>query len=81
MRLTSAALPGEILLTTNATGEVNDASPGQPLRALRNKSMLDKWTLRILAADNPGLVQNGVLDLSGLTDALFFFEYKFDYLT
>jgi hypothetical protein len=80
LRLTSAGLPAEIVLTTNASGEVNDATPGQPLRALRNKPMTDKWTLRILAADNPGLVTGGALNLSGLTDVLFFFEYKFDYL-
>lgn len=80
LRLTSAGTAGEIVLTTNAAGEVNDATPGQPLRALRNKPMEDKWTLRILAADNPGLVTNGVLNLSGLTDVLFFFEYSFDYL-
>ncbi|MBI5115120.1 hypothetical protein HZA56_01460 [Candidatus Poribacteria bacterium] len=79
LRLTSANHDGELLLTTDAQGEVNQATPGQPLSALKNESMLDTWTLRITANDNPALVSNGVLDLTGLDDILIFFEYSFDY--
>jgi hypothetical protein len=79
LRLTSANHGGELVLTTDAQGEVNQATPGQPLNVLVNESMLDIWTLRITANDNPTLVNNGVLDLTGLDDILVFFEYSFDY--
>ena len=79
MRLTPAGGPAELTLVANAEGEVNDATPGKPLRKLHNRSMFDTWTLRITADDNPGLVADGELDLGGLEDVLVFFEYSFDY--
>jgi hypothetical protein len=68
----------EIVAKTDATGMVVDTA-GQPLNPLRGEALFDNWTFRILAADNPTLVKNGVLDLSGLSDLLAFFEYTFDY--
>ena len=41
--------------------------------------MLDSWTLRITAEDNPDLVRDGALDLSGLRDVLVLLEYQFLY--
>ena len=41
--------------------------------------MLDTLTLHITAADNPQLVQGGILDLSGIDDVLIFSEYGFTY--
>jgi hypothetical protein len=79
LRLQSAAHGSELVLKTNADGEVNAATPGDPLKVLQNESMLDLWTINITAADNPGLVKNGVLELGGLKDLLIFFEYSFDY--
>lgn len=79
LRLTSANNTGEIAMTTNAQGEVNDATTGKPLNVLLNKPMLDSWTLKITADDNPSLVSNGVLNLTGLDDIQLFFEYSFDY--
>ncbi len=79
LRLLSEKHGTELRLTTNADGEVNDTTPGRPLRALRNQDLLDKWTIRITAADNPGLVTNGALDLGGIQDVQAFFEYSFDY--
>jgi hypothetical protein len=79
LRLRAANFGNELVLTTNAQGEVNDSTPGQPLRNLRRQSMLDTWSVRITAADNPGLVQDGKLDLSGLNDVLLFVEYNFKY--
>jgi hypothetical protein len=79
LRLDSQAHGAGLVLTTDAAGEVNDATAGQPLRALRTEPMLDRWTITILAADNPQLVKNGALDLSGVRDLLVFFEYEFDY--
>ena len=80
IRLTPTGGPaGEMVLQTDANGEVNDATAGRPLRRLRNRSMIDRWTLKIDAADNAGLVVNGELDLSGIEDIYIFFEYRFDY--
>jgi hypothetical protein len=79
LRLTSDALGAELLLTTDANGEVHDTAAGAPLQGLRNKPVLDRWRIAIRAADNPQLVQNGVLNLSGLDDLMVFFEYKFNY--
>ena len=79
MWLTPAGGPGELKLETNADGEVNDSVPGRPLRNLRNRNMIDTWTLRITPEDNPGLVADGELDLGGLEDIFVFFEYSFDY--
>jgi hypothetical protein len=69
----------ELVLKTNAQGEVNAATAGDPLKVLKNEAMLDKWTVNITAADNPALVKDGALVLSGLKDLLIFFEYSFDY--
>ncbi|MGH7526455.1 MAG: hypothetical protein ACREMX_07100 [Gemmatimonadales bacterium] len=79
LRLGSAAHGPELPLTTDADGEVNDTTAGQPLRALRNDALLDRWTVSITAADNPQLVTDGTLDLGGIRDLLVFFEYTFDY--
>jgi hypothetical protein len=79
LRLASAAAGRELVLTSNADGEVLDTAPDAPLRALRGQPVLDRWRVTILAADNPHLVQNGVLDLGGLDDLMVFFEYAFAY--
>lgn len=79
LRLASDALGAEKVLTTDANGEVLGAAAGSPLQAFAGKPVLDRWTLRINAADNPQLVQNGALDLSGLDDLMVFFEYQFNY--
>jgi hypothetical protein len=81
LRLTSVVHGAELTVVTDGNGEVNDSTAGQPLRALRNESVLDKWTLRITAADNPHLVAAGQLDLRGLQDVQLFFEYSFAYRT
>ena len=75
LRLTSAVLGGELILTTDANGEVPDAA----LAPLATQPLPDTWTIGITAADNPALVQNGVLNLSGLDDLLIFSEYNFTY--
>ena len=80
VRLAASSLgPTTITLTTNADGEVSDAAADSPLRALRDKPMVDTFTLQITAADNPQLVEGGVLDLSGIEDVLLFAEYGFTY--
>jgi hypothetical protein len=79
LRLRSETHGAELRLTTDANGEVNDSTTGQPLRALRNEALLDEWTIRITPEDNPGLVSDGNLDLGGIQDVSTFFEYRFDY--
>jgi hypothetical protein len=75
LRLASTALGSELVLTSDARGEVLDAA----LLPLRGLPVLDRWRVTVTAADNPQLVQNGALDLSGLDDLMVFFEYEFAY--
>lgn len=79
MRLLSAGFGTELTLKTDGDGEVNDSSPGKPLRKLRNRPVTDKWTIKITEADNPGLVKDDRLDLAWLADVLIFMEYSFNY--
>jgi len=79
LRLSSDAVGGELVLTTDANGEIRDNVAGSPLATLQNKPVLDHWRLVIRVDDNPQLVQNGVLDLSGIEDVLVFGEYRFNY--
>ncbi len=78
LRLTTDAAGGEMVLKTDAKGEVRD-SAGSPLAALKGKAVLDRWRFAVRAGDNPQLVKNGALDLSGIDDLMVFFEYQFNY--
>jgi hypothetical protein len=78
LRLTTDGNGGEMVLTTDAKGEVRDAA-GSPLAALQGKAVLDRWRFAVRADDNPQLVKDGTLDLSGIDDLMVFFEYQFDY--
>jgi hypothetical protein len=69
----------ELVLTTDANGQVAGAIAGDPLFGLNGKPVFDKWTLRITAADNPGLVKDGKLVLTGLNDVMAYLEYDFQY--
>ena len=62
-------------LTLNETGENDGSSFADPV----GKPLLDTWTFSILAADNPQLVKNGGLDLSGIQDISMFTEFTFDF--
>ncbi|MCP4549792.1 MAG: hypothetical protein GY835_25335 [bacterium] len=89
LRVSGSAAPG--LTLSLQTGSVASAmkvtldnegladSSVNPLKKLRNKPMLDSWTVTIDPADNPGLVVDGKLDLSGIDDFNVFFEYNFKY--
>jgi hypothetical protein len=79
LRLESEEHGEPLTLTTNAAGMVDDSTPGQPLHALRGEPVLDRWTVRIAAEDNPHLVHDGDLQLDGLRDFRIFLEYTFDY--
>ncbi|MCA9285598.1 MAG: hypothetical protein KDA22_10300 [Phycisphaerales bacterium] len=79
IRLTSDAVGGELVLETNADGEILDTAAGSPLATLKDKPMLDRWSVQIRAEDNPQLVADGTLDLGGIEDVLVFSEYAFGY--
>jgi hypothetical protein len=79
IRISTSQLGSELLLAADANGEINDSIPGVGLALLRGKSLQDQWKIRITDADNPGLVQNGKLNLSGLRDVLTLSDYTFTY--
>jgi hypothetical protein len=79
IRMTCAALPSEIIVQSDGTGEINDIPVTSLLKGLQNKSIMDTWKWKITGADNPHLVQNGVLDLSKLNDIMIFTQYSFNY--
>ena len=41
--------------------------------------MIDKWTITISNTDNPKLVADDKLDLTGLSDIIFLNDYNFKY--
>jgi hypothetical protein len=79
LKLTSKELGSTLTVKTDANGEINSTTPGNPLKALQDGSIFDQWTVKITANDNPKLVKDGVLDLKGIADILIFFEYGFEY--
>jgi hypothetical protein len=64
---------------TDANGVVAGTAATDPLSVLNGSAVFDTLTISILAADNPGLLVTGKLNLSGLTDLMTYFEYTFDY--
>jgi hypothetical protein len=79
LRLTSDQLATELVLTADAQGEILDSTPGSPLAQFQNRAVLDGWHFKIKPEDNPSLVVNGSLDLSGLDDVMTFTDYTFTY--
>jgi hypothetical protein len=73
LRLKSQAHGPELVVVTDTNGEAD-------IPALRNENLIDTWNISITSADNPGLVTDAKLSLSGLQDVLALFEYSFDYL-
>jgi hypothetical protein len=71
----SKALNQAIKVKTDANGKV---APNA-FNALAQQDMIDEWTLKVLEADNPQLVQAGKLELSGLKDFIFLMDYTFNY--
>ena len=67
----------------NKTIKVKTSNQGKVLPnklvMLRNGSMVDKWTITIPKADNPRLVVDDQLDLSGIKDFIFLVDYNFKY--
>lgn len=79
LRLKSQNGGPELLLTTDAKGQVAGVVAGDPLFVLNGKPVFDQWTLSITAADNPTLVKDGKLVLTGLNDVMAYLEYDFQY--
>lgn len=74
LRLSSREHGSPLTVKTDAGGQVRDA-----LAPLAGEPVIDDWTLAITAEDNPRLVRNGALDLSGLRDVLVSLQYEFSY--
>ena len=74
LRLGSREHGSPLTVTTDAVGQVRDA-----LAPLAGEPVIDDWTLGITAEDNPRLVRDGALDLSGLRDVLVSLQYEFRY--
>jgi Tc toxin complex TcA C-terminal TcB-binding domain len=79
LRLASAELGTEARITLDGQGAADSETAGSALAPLLNRPVLDTWTITIDPADNPSLVRDGRLDLTGLRDLSVFLEYRFDY--
>ena len=79
LRLTHRVHGAEMTIRTDAAGEVNATTPGQPLNALRNENLLRQLDREDHGGGQPGPGHGGKLDLAGLTDLLVFLEYTFEY--
>jgi len=72
-----AGLGAGHLFTLDAKGNADGAAFAAPT----GRTLFDTLNFRIDAADNPQLVNNGVLDLSGLQDLALFVDYSFTFRT
>ncbi|PWT83400.1 MAG: hypothetical protein C5B44_00660 [Acidobacteria bacterium] len=79
LRITSQNHGSELVVTTDTNGVVEGAAPTDPAGALLGESALDKWSIRISAADNPALAPGGVLSLKGIADVMILLDYDFQY--
>ncbi|HMB64565.1 MAG TPA: hypothetical protein VKN36_15905, partial [Eudoraea sp.] len=77
LELRSEVLNATVKVTTNNEGKVAAAK----FNALNNSTMIDQWTVTVPKADNPQLVIDDQLDLSGISDMIFLTEYNFTYRT
>jgi hypothetical protein len=79
VRLISEELGAELTATTDAEGAIDSAAPGSPLAALVGRPVIDAWTLRIAAEDNPGRFPEGELGAPDLSGVYIVIEYDFTY--
>jgi Tc toxin complex TcA C-terminal TcB-binding domain len=77
LRVDWAGLGAGQLFTLDAQGNADGATFGAPT----GRTLFDSLQFSVSAADNPQLVNGGVLDLSGLQDLALFVDYTFDYRT
>ena len=75
VELHSKALNQAIKVKTDADGKV----AANAFNPLAQQDMIDEWTVKVLEADNPQLVKDGKMDLSGLKDFIFLMDYTFNY--
>jgi hypothetical protein len=75
VRVDWAGLANGTLFTLDADGNAD----GSAFAAPTGRTMYDTLTFTVDPADNPQLVQDGALDLSGLLDLALFVEYDFTY--
>lgn len=75
VRVSLEDLGSSFTFELDENGKADDALFADPL----NNSLFDKWTFTIEAEDNPQLVIDDSLDLTGLADLAVFVEYDFEY--
>ena len=80
LRLTSAGLGDTLTVSLDANGIADsDTAGANPLRRLVDNPVEDTWEIGVSVEDNPDLVVDDVLDLTGLDDLTAFIEYDFEY--
>jgi hypothetical protein len=79
LRVASAVTGKTYTVKTDANGLVPGTAAADPLSVLNGSAVFDTLSISIQAADNPGLVSGGKLNLTGLSDLMTYFEYSFDY--
>lgn len=75
LQVHSEALDKTLKVTTDGDGKV----AATEFNSLKNGLMIDKWTITISKADNPQLVADDKLDLTGISDIIFLSDYNFKY--
>jgi Tc toxin complex TcA C-terminal TcB-binding domain len=75
LRVDWAGLAAGHLFTLDAAGNADGAAFTAPV----NRTLLDTLAFSVSAADNPQLVKDGALDLSGLLDLSLFVDYAYTY--
>jgi hypothetical protein len=79
LRLESEEAGETLRVTLDDEGLADSTTPDSPLATLVGRPVFDRWTVTIDPNDNPTLVDDGELVLSGLRDLSAFLEYTFDY--
>jgi hypothetical protein len=75
LELHSEVLNETVKVVTDNDGKV----PAVSFNVLKDGAMIDKWTLKVAKEDNPQLVNDDTLDLSGISDIIFLSDYNFKY--
>lgn len=76
VRLSTPA-KGDVLATSDANGLIDSGAAGSPWTALVGGTAIGDYALTMNAADNPGLVKNGKLDLSPIANVALVLGYSF----
>jgi receptor-binding and translocation channel-forming TcA subunit of Tc toxin len=76
LSLETPAHPAGAKAVTDAQGSI-EAAPANPWNALANGATRGNYVLAVSAADNPGLVKAGVLNLTPIVNLVLILEYTY----